>query len=574
MKKVKLVLPAMALLLICFTGLALAQDFMTVGESGFYNAPKALLRTDASLWDQDFRDNPALLDPGADMELIMDAYYTGSSSDALGRFHLGSPLNIIYYGSMDADYLMHNVGADIGLIMKRNDRSSLGFIFSYSWEGLDGDGSFFYVGDATGAGGAYSYMNGSLDAGMDSNSFALSALYDIDFSETLSLGASLTYAYINNKIEYDVSGFGVAPALGGPENLSIDREMTFDYHRITPVIGISLQPTDALVINSSVSTNIYLGSVEKVSDLFDDIWSVAAPGTFPTSVYTEKLDSNDVLVLDIAFNTDGEHEIIPEKLSLPFFLNFTYGTAWWNVDGATSGYFAPATYYSSFQGPGTIQYGDKTEHWTVSVGGGVDYVIGGFDLTALVAYSHLNLKNSFEMDNYVVSTITLPGYPGGTTVGGLTGFSQDIKETWDVLSFELGVSREFSEKLSAEFTTRYDIGWGNMDLDMWYTSPYDYAAGGGVAGNSFDLDISDRGVTHYLTLATYIAYSPIENLSLSLEGMIGIPLDDIRYDLSGSITQPGAAVPSFRCNFGGPSTIDLTYRGYSYGGMFNIEYKF
>jgi len=570
MKKVKLVLPAMALLLVCFTGLAYAQDFMSVGEAGFYNAPKALLRTDASLWDQDFRDNPALLDPGSDMELIMDAYYTGSTSDALGRFNLGSPFNLIYYGSVNADYMMHNVGADVGLIMKRNNRSSLGFILSYGWEGLDGDGSFSYVLRTP---AVNNFMNGSLDAGMNSNTFALTTLYDIDFSETFSLGASLSYAYINNKIEYDVSGTGVAPALA-PENMSIDREMTFDYHRITPVIGISLTPIDALVVNSSVSTNIYLGSVEKVSTLFDDLWSVAAPGTFPTSTYSEKLDSNDVFVLDVAFTTDGSYEIIPEKLSVPFFLNFTYGTARWEVDGATSGYFAPAVYYSSFQGPGTIEYGDKTEHWTISVGGGVDYTVGGFDLSALVSYSHLNLKNSFEMDNFVVSTITVPGYPGGTTVGGLTGFSQDITETWDIVSFELGVSREFSESFTAEFSTRYDIGWGNMDLDMWYTSPYDYAAGGAFAGNAFDLDLSDRGVTHYLTLETYIAYSPMENLTLSLEGMLGIPLDDVSYDLSGEITQPGAVVPTLRNNFGGPSMMDLSYRGYSYGGMFNIEYAF
>ena len=573
MKRRILVLLAAATLLMSFTVMAYAQDFMSTGETGFYNAPKALLRTDASLWDQDFRDNPALLDPGSDLEFIMDGYYTGSTSDASALFRLGSPLTVRYSGSADADYRINNVGTDIGFIMRMNDRSSLGFIFNYSWEGLDGDGSFSQYFDTRPIGGNLNYMHGAVDAGMNSNTFALSALYDINYSENLSIGAGLTYAYINNTIEYDVSGAGLLPTVG-PENLSIDNEMTFDYHRVTPVFGISLRPTDALIINSSISANVYLGSVERVSNLFDVVMASAAPGTFPTSTYTEELDSNDLLVLDLAFNADGEYEIIPERLSLPFFLNFTYGIAKWSVDGATSGYFAPVNYYGSFQGPGTIEYGDKTESWTVSLGGGVNYSVGGYDLSALVGYSHMDLKNTFDMENYVVSTISIPGFPAGTTVGGLTALSQDLTETWDIISLELGVAREFSESFSAEFSARYDIGWGHMEANMWYTSPYDFAAGGGLTGSAFELDVEDWGVTHFLTLATYVAYHPTENLTLSFEGMVGIPLDDVSYNLVGDISTAGTTVTSIRYVLGGPSTMDLSYRGWNYGGMFNIGYSF
>jgi len=562
-KKVSLILCTAAIIMMLLPTLAHAQDFFSVGDSGFYNAPKALLRTDSSLWDQDFKHNPALLDPNSDLKFIMDSYYTGSTSDVSVDFNFGAPLGLLYYGSMDADYRIDNTGADIGLMKRLNDRSSLGLVFSYSREEFDGDGSFTHSFDFGGFGG-FGYVLGTLDAGMSSNTFALTALYDIYLSKDLSLGACISYAYINNRIEYDASGSGMLRSTI-PENVLIDKEMTLDYHRISPVFGVSVRPIDPLVVNASLSAGIYLGSVERISSLFDDY----AIGRIPTLTHTERLDSNDLLVLDVAFRTDGAYEIIPDRLSLPFFFDFTYGTARWGVDGAVSGYFAPAIYYSPFQGPGTIEYGNKTQHWTISLGGGVDYAVGGFDLSALVGYSHRDLKNSFEMDNYVVSAVVLVAGP----LGGLTAFSQDIEETWDVLSFELGLSREFSEKLSAEFNARYDIGWGQMDLVTWYTSPFDFTAVGGVTDSSIEMDLSDREITHTLTLSAYLAYSPVEHLNLSFQGMVGIPLSEINYTLGGDAAG-GVFGSAWRYVLGGPSTMDLSYRGYSYGGMFNIEYAF
>lgn len=564
MKKVKLVLCAAAFLLMLLPVLAYAQDFFSVGDSGFYNAPKALLRTDSSLWDQDFKQNPALLDPKSDLEFIMDSYYTGSASDVSVDFNFGSPLNAFYFGSIDAEYRIDNTGADIGFIKRLNDRSSLGLVFSYSREEFDGDGSFAQFFDFRFL-GTFDYLYGTLDAGMSSNTFALSALYDIDYSENLSLGAGITYAYINNKMEYDISGSGLLPIPGLPESVSIDKEMTFDYHRISPVFGVSVRPVDPLVINASLTTGIYLGSVERISSLFDDYLVVA----IPTSTYTEKLDSNDLLVLDVAFRTDGAYEVIPDRLSLPFFFDCTYGAARWSVDGAASGYFHPAIYYAPFQGPGTIEYGNTTEHWTVSLGGGVNYTVGGFDLSALIGYSHLDLKNSFEMDNYVVSNVVVAGRP----LRGLTAFSQDIEETWDVLSFELGASREFSEKLSADVSARYDIGWGQMDLETWYTSPFDFTPAGGLPGSSIAMDLSDREVAHTLTLSVYLAYSPVEHLNLSFQGMVGIPLSEINYNLCGNAAG-GVFGSAWRYVLGGASSMDMHYRGWDYGGMFNIEYAF
>ncbi|MBN1881318.1 MAG: hypothetical protein JW885_04015 [Deltaproteobacteria bacterium] len=565
MKRVTLVLVTAAFLPMFLPIMVHAQDFFSAGETGFYNAPKALIRTDASLWDQDFKHNPALLDPKSDLEFIMDSYYTGSTSDVSVDFNFGSPLGLLYYGFMDAEYRIDNTGADIGFMKRLNDRSSLGLVFSYSREEFDGDGSFAQFFDFGPLGG-FDYLYGTLDAGMSSNTFALTALYDIDLSGDLSLGAGISYAYINNKMEYDISGSGLLTLFSRPENVSIDKEMTFDYHRISPVFGMSVRPVDPLVINASLTAGIYLGSVERVSNLFDDYPTLV----IPTSTYTEKLDSNDLLVLDVAFRTDGAYEIIPERLSLPFFFDCTYGTARWSVDGAASGYFHPAIYYAPFQGPGTIEYGNTTEHWSVSVGGGVDYTVGGFDLSALIGYSHLDLKNSFEMDNYVVSSVVLAG---GGPLRGLTAFSQDIEETWDVFSFELGASREFSEKLSADVCARYDIGWGQMDLETWYTSPFDFTPVGGFPGSSIEMDLSDREVAHTLTLSAYLAYSPVEYLNLSFQGMVGIPLSEINYTLGGDAAG-GVFGSSWRYALGGPSSMDMHYRGWDYGGMFNIEYAF
>ena len=126
MKRVTLVLVTAAFLPMFLPIMVHAQDFFSAGETGFYNAPKALIRTDASLWDQDFKHNPALLDPKSDLEFIMDSYYTGSTSDVSVDFNFGSPLGLLYYGFMDAEYRIDNTGADIGFMKRLNDRSSLG----------------------------------------------------------------------------------------------------------------------------------------------------------------------------------------------------------------------------------------------------------------------------------------------------------------------------------------------------------------------------------------------------------------------------------------------------------------
>ena len=91
---------------------------------------------------------------------------------------------------------------------------------------------------------------------------------------------------------------------------------------------------------------------------------------------------------------------------------------------------------------------------------------------------------------------------------------------------------------------------------------------------SVNISLSDKEEYHDLTLSTYLAYSPIENLSLSLGGMVKIPLSGIGYDLGGDAAGVSPVVNSYRWYFGGASSMDISYRGWDYGGMFNVEYAF
>ena len=56
--------------------------------------------------------------------------------------------------------------------------------------------------------------------------------------------------------------------------------------------------------------------------------------------------------------------------------------------------------------------------------------------------------------------------------------------------------------------------------------------------------------------------------------MVGIPLSGINYNLGGSVAGTGTPATSWRILFGGPSSMDMHYRGWDYGGMFNVEYVF
>lgn len=496
----------------------------------------------------------------------MDVYYTGSTVKASADFNYGAiTTGNLHSGSLDATYRINSVGTDIGFIKELNDISSLGFIFNFNREDSNGDGSFIHT-ETVWGGTGFGIIYGSLDADASSNTFALSVLYGINLSDTLSLGAGVTYAYINRSLNYEENATGAFDVVN-PENVSIDKEMTFDYHLISPVFGISIQPIDALVINSSVTPRIYVGSVDKVSRLFNDFTDLYAPFMGIGRTYTENLDSNDLFVLDFDYMLDGEYDVIPERLSIPFFFNFTYGVAKWSVDGVGSGYYSSANHYAPFQGPGPIAYENKTEHWTISVGGGVNYTIGGYDLSALMGYSRINLKNSYSMENDVVSSISF--WPG-TTIGGLSVFHHTVEETRDIFSLKLGVSREFTENFSIDFSARYDIGWGHMGTDTYCTSQFEYRNGIGA----IDISLSDKEVYHDLTLSTYLAYSPIENLSLSLGGMVKIPLSGLDYDLGGDSNYTNPTSFFWHWDFSGASTKDISCRSWDYGGTFNVEYAF
>ncbi|MEJ2068329.1 MAG: hypothetical protein P8Y09_10390, partial [Deltaproteobacteria bacterium] len=254
-------------------------------EPKLNTTPKLLLKVNSSIWDRDFRANPALMEPKSEYEFYYDVYYLGSltrvSTDIYNRIFMNLTSGDIH-GDFDEAYVSNDYGTDIGVIMKLNDISNLGAIFSYKYNTLKGDGSFKYEWSypATYTGDVES----SLRSESDSSSYGLSLLYNVDLSNYVTLGAGLKYAYTYEKSGSDITGRGVANRLGieYPENVSTDRELTFKYHLLAPTLGVSANPIDSLIINSSVTGNLYLGKTEKKATLFADHWSNVAPGAYPS----------------------------------------------------------------------------------------------------------------------------------------------------------------------------------------------------------------------------------------------------------------------------------------------------
>ncbi|MBN1571562.1 MAG: hypothetical protein JW984_00015 [Deltaproteobacteria bacterium] len=527
--------------------------------------PKLLLKLNASIWNSDFQINPALLEPKSEYEFYYDIYYLGGltrvSTDIYNEIMLNATQGDIR-GAFDEAYVSNAIGTDVGFLVKLNDISNLGAIFSYKNNLLKGDGSFKYEWSypATFSGDVES----SFRSKADSNTYGISLLYNVDLTDYLSLGAGFKYAYTLEKSVNDATGYGVATGPGGefPENVSTDREMTFKYHLFAPTLGVSVYPTDFLILNSSVTGNIYTGRVEKKASLFADHWSNVAPGNFPSNTYEENLNSGRIKGYEISANLKPEYKI-NDIVSILAVADYFQRDIEWKIDGMGVGYFAPFNYPEIFYGDGTVEYQGKQRQWEIESGAGVKLSLDGFDLRGNALYTHYNLYSAYYHENVVDDGLAMGS--------GFNSFTRRMEEEMDIMSLTFGVGKEFTPELTADLSIRYDLGWGEMSLYEANHSPY-------ISGDPSTITyvrVSDTDSYQDLTLATSMTITPMSRLSLVFGGMVTMPLSSLNYNLKGYSTGGSDFGGSgFPYSYDGDSARGYNSRGWNYGGSLRIRFEF
>ncbi len=543
MKKLCYLLAFTALFVAVCAVVAPAQEVIYISDPTLTDTPKMLPRSDASLWNLDFRCNPALLRLDCPYEFIYDNYYFGGfhEKDTADRIGVvpATTGGTYMLGSVDSEYLLNVAGTDVGFAMKLNDRANLAFILNYRFGSVLGDGDFT---NSHAFGGPVVSMSGDFEQRLDSHTVAPSVLFDFRVSDALSIGASLKYAYTNERFDEDIEATSIT------EDVLIDRELCLSYHYISPKVGISFVPSDRFVLNASVAAGFYFGGVNKDASLF----SSSDPGFTPP--YTEDLHSTDVRGWDIAAKVRPEFKV-SDALSIPLVVDFWYKDFRWEVDGTSAGYFPAFNYSGIFQGPGTIEYENDTTTWDIMAGAGVKYNAGWATLSGMLAYTHWVFDNNYDQENVVLPVLA----------SGLTLFSQDDTETRDIMSVALTLEKAFTDKFSADFGIRYDLGWACRQYDLFYDSPYEQGTPPLV------ITTEGRDVYQDLTLSNHLTFAPTERLKIVLGGFVTIPLDALDYDLKGSLSGLSDRRPWYAA---GPVVRDYENTGWDWGGMLSLTYEF
>ena len=552
-----------AIVSIAIAPLAQAEEAIFLTEPNLYNMPKTHIKTDTFLWAQDFKDNPALMNLNSPYQLICNLYYMGSKTDFSTDFYNivlvgGGPPHGFATGFDDEVIYTNSLGTDIGFAIRLNDMHTMAAVFHYAYENLNGEGSFFHNWtDLTFDGN----MTGISRRNVDSNLYSISMLHDITISDAFSFGLGFTYGYGGTTSTYNIGATGTGSfGIAGTyfqEDVREYRELTFDYHMMSPTLGISATPSDFVFIDSSVTANFYLGGVNSVSRLSDDFWLNAGAGLASYS-YGENITSDDFFSWDINYNLSPEF-MVNESVSLPFVLDFSYGKKEWSVDGPVSGFFSPFSYLGIYHGTGHMEYEENMETWDITAGGGIKYTIGVTELMAMAYYTRDEYYNAYYQHNDVT-------IPNGAFNPGLTALTRRTNIKKDILSFELGVASEFTPQFYADFNIRYDMGWGRMTSYDSYTSTYDYT------GEELLVNKNDNIMFHDMTLSNTLTFSPTDNINFSLGGNIGIPLSPSNYNLSGSNVGVTPGRPS--SSWGGDNSGGNSTRTLKYGGMFSIDIEF
>jgi len=540
-------------------GVAAGQDYLYIRNSTISETPKIIESPVGSLGEIDFMNNPAQLRLDSSFRFLSNAYYLGSFSDIStsdiqygnGQFYpIGT---VIGFSEMDGTYVTNNWGMDVGFALEVASGMNLAFVFDYLYEDMRGDSDSFTFTDMPTVGGEYFWAWSDREDTFRSNTYASTLVFSYEATDSLSLGAGFTYAFVDDDQEISESGTFLY-ILGGVPSTGINdivETVSLKYHNISPFIGVTYAPSGMFSIAGSLALNNYFGSVSKEAE-------AAVPYAGATN-YAEDVDHGN---LD-GWGIEGDLMMsvgLSDTLSIPIVFSMSYDTRDWSADGAAYGWMDSCGVWYFVRTEGIVGYDSDIEAWDMSAGAGVTYASDGFACTFMPIYTHREFTSDFSSFNRATGAIFPPA--------GDYLFTQSDKEVVDVLSFDIQVEKTFSDMLSGEFGLRYDYGWAKRDYDMHMISPWEFAA-----GNYLDATNSGKDQFHDLTLTTKMSVTPVENLAISLSGMVTIPLDSLDYDLSGSAVGMDPAAANFLYRTIG---IDRDYRDstWVYGGMLELTYEF
>jgi hypothetical protein len=541
----------LALLVMSSAVSAVAQEVIYISEPSVCDAPKILPRFEAPV-ERDFVRNPALLSLRCPYEFFSDLnYHGGTYKVSTGGFWGPDAAGDTASRASDSGYYLHGLGGDAGFAVSLTDATNLAALVSYRWGFLYGDTDFEdYISTFA------STFWGSWDERLNANTFGISLLVNHAFSDSFTLGTGLTYSYNTERLIREGAGNGTngAPPFPITEVALIDREYKLYYHRLAPVVGILLKPSDRFTLDASLEAGFSFGNAGVESNLYDS-------GGGATRWYSDDADSRDLFGWDIAAKVRPVITL-SDRLSIPLVLDFTYRSFDWEADGAAYGRFEPNLYGGIFQGGGTIDYENDARSWDITAGAGVTYDAGWATLAAMLSYTHWDFANEYSQENWVA------GF--GILQDGLTYFYQDDNEVRDTVSLGVMVNKEFSPMVSAALGLRYDIGWGRRDYGTEYSSPRESV----VAGNAttYVTNADSHDMYQDLTLTVGLTLTPIERLTVALGGMVKFPLDPLDYEMEGTVVRTGSA--PLRLPDSGPFVFDYDSSGWEYGGLLTVTYEF
>jgi hypothetical protein len=526
-------------------------------ELNVTGSPKMIFRTDRA----DLTANPALLGEGSNYGFILDTYYLGSttkvSSNYWNRLERGANTGFTT-GYSDGTYISNGIGTDMGFVMRLNDASTLGFVFNYEFSYLEGNEHFYDYWNNNPRGPVHGFFAGDVERKVKENSFSLAMLYNLAISDAVSFGTGVEYRYAHEKVSDDMNGFGRRlDGISNPEAASIDRNTVFDIHLMRPVVGVSFAPADSFALNASTSVGFYWGAIDRRAIYYTT--RVPFGGAVPNS---ETLDSRNYFGWDIEAALNPTI-IVSDALSFPISLEFYYGSFDYGIDGMTEGYFTPLNYRTVYRGPGSIDYDVEEDIWSIIAGLGVVYKMDIYTFDATMSYTFADWDNSYEQTNVVNGT-------GPAFFNGTTFFSQDDSLTVNTFSLDLGMTAAFTESFSTSFGIRYDLGWAKKEYTDIYASPI---ISPNTPSNFQIINAEDSDLFQNLTLDLAVLYKPMEGLTLSLSGMVTMPLDGLDYDMDAS-TINGLTNPALTYALTDPTVRNLSLDTWNYGCMFNIMYEF
>jgi hypothetical protein len=538
-----------------FTLTAAAQDVIYISEPDLAETPKILPRMDAPLWNMDYRHNPALLTLNCPYEFIDDAYYLGSGQSISSEsFNEGFTYNGLRPGFLtkhvEDKYLTTVLGTDAGFALRLNDRSNLAVIFNYRYGNTKGDGNFFLIS----SGPTFTAReDGSISQKIETHDFTLSVLYSQKMSNALAVGAGLKYTYRDESWDSDIFGQGIDGSFVPASSFITDlnQELGLRYSVVSPVLGVSLKPSDRFNMNAWLTAGFYFGDVRKNSNLFEN-----ASGSSPP--YSEDLDSGDLTGWEISASVRPELAVT-SVLSIPFVLDFSYRDIKWSVGGTSFGSFRPYDYDLIYHERGDISYENEETTWHVKAGAGLTYDAGWATLSGLLSYTRWELLNAYDQEN----NVTRPW---------LAVYAQRDTESRDIVALDVSVKKEFSDMLSADFSATYLVGWAHRRYQMTYRSPWE-------SGSPPDqLKVVADGWDAYqdLILSATMDLKPTERLSLSLMSTVTIPVNGLDYTLHGLGTglDIAHAMGTRDVQIDGPVVREYESSGWEWGALLSLTYEF